>query len=130
MKFKALLVAIALPALPAFAAADYVPGPDSLPQPDAPRGKVTKYTFEQSKIFPGTIRDYWVYLPAHYDAAKPSPVMVFQDGLIYNATNVLDNLIHKKEIHLMIGIFVMHGRVKALSANALDRFNRSFEYDG
>ena len=46
------------------------------------------------------------------------------------ASTVLDNLIAKKEIPVMIGIFVMHGRVKALSTNALDRFNRSYEYDG
>lgn len=30
-----------------------------------------------------------------------------------------------------IGVFVMHGRVKAANADAaLDRFNRSYEYDG
>ena len=29
-----------------------------------------------------------------------------------------------------IGVFVMHGRVKAVQPGALDRFNRSFEYDG
>src|SRR3989442_772199 len=56
--------------------------------------------------------------------------MVFQDGLQYNAPVVFDNLIHKKEIPPLIGIFIMHGRVKALSVNALDRFNRSYEYDG
>ena len=29
----------------------------------------------------------------------------------------------------IVGVFVMHGRVKAPSADALDRMNRSFEYD-
>ena len=29
-----------------------------------------------------------------------------------------------------IGVFVMHGRVKSLSSQAIDRFNRSYEYDG
>ena len=28
-----------------------------------PKGEVTKYTFDPSKIFPGTVRDYWVYVP-------------------------------------------------------------------
>src|SRR5436309_8196837 len=130
MQIKATLSAVLLATMPLLAADDYVPGPDSLPQPGVPKGKVTKYTFEQSKIFPGTTRDYWVYVPQQYDPAKPAPVMVFQDGLIYSATNVLDNLIHKKEIPPIVGIFVMHGRVKALSTNALDRFNRSYEYDG
>src|SRR6476660_8926535 len=130
MRIKPISFALLLTAVSSFAADDYAPGPDSLPQPGVPKGKVTKYTFEQSKIFPGTVRDYWVYVPSQYDAAKPSPVMVFQDGLIYKATDVFDNLIHKKEIPPMIGVFVMHGRVKALSTNALDRFNRSYEYDG
>ena len=130
MRIKPISFALLLTAVSSFAADDYAPGPDSLPQPGVPKGKVTKYTFEQSKIFPGTVRDYWVYVPSQYDAAKPSPVMVFQDGLIYKATDVFDNLIHKKEIPTMIGVFVMHGRVKALSTNALDRFNRSYEYDG
>ena len=31
---------------------------------------------------------------------------------------------------MTVGVFVMHGRVKAPSADALDRFNRSYEYDG
>jgi len=56
--------------------------------------------------------------------------MVFQDGLQYHAPDVFDNLINRKEIPVTIGVFVMHGRVKALSTNALDRFNRSYEYDG
>jgi len=54
---------------------------------------------------------------------------VFQDGLQYNAPVVFDNLIHKKDIPPMVGVFVMHGRVKAASSDALDRMNRSFEYD-
>src|SRR3954465_236887 len=112
------------------AADDYVPGPDSKPQEGVPKGEVTRYTFEKSKIFPGTTRDYWIYVPKQYDPAKPACVMVFQDGLQYNAPVVFDNLINKKEIPVIIGVFVMHGRVKAFSTNALDRFNRSYEYDG
>ena len=33
-----------------------------------PKGEVTKYTFDKSKIFPGTVRDYWVYVP---EAVRP-----------------------------------------------------------
>ncbi len=113
-----------------FAADDYQPGRDSRPQEGVPQGEVTKYTFEDSKIFPGTWREYWVYVPKQYDPAKPTPIMVFQDGLQYNAPVVFDNLIDKKEIPPVIGIFVMHGRVSAPSTHALDRFNRSYEYDG
>src|SRR5713226_9463574 len=70
----------------AFAAEDYKIDPDSLPQEGAPRGEVTQQQWE-SKIFPGTVRDYWVYVPKRYDAAKPACVMVFQDGASYVKTN-------------------------------------------
>jgi sugar lactone lactonase YvrE/enterochelin esterase-like enzyme len=76
------------------------------------------------------VRDYWVYVPKQYDPAKPACVYVNQDGIQYNATAVFDELIHKGEMPVTIGVFVMHGRVKAQSDQALDRFNRSFEYDG
>jgi gluconolactonase len=112
------------------AADDYQPGVDSKPQDGVPRGEVTKHVFDHSNVFPGTTRDYWVYVPKQYDPAKPAPVLIMQDGIRFEATNVLNNLIHKKEIPPLIGIFVNPGRVPALSTNALDRFNRSYEYDG
>jgi sugar lactone lactonase YvrE len=105
------------------------PGPDSQTQPGVPVGDVTKAEFAESKVYPGTWREYWVYVPKQLDRSKPAPVMVFQDGLQYNAPVVFDNLIHKKEIPPIVGVFVMHGRVKAPSVDALDRMNRSFEYD-
>jgi sugar lactone lactonase YvrE/predicted alpha/beta superfamily hydrolase len=104
-------------------------GPDSQTQPGTPAGQVIKGEFADSKVYPGTWREYWVYIPAKLDRAKPAPVMVFQDGLQYNAPLVFDNLIYKKQIPAMVGVFVMHGRVRAPSADALDRMNRSFEYD-
>jgi sugar lactone lactonase YvrE/enterochelin esterase-like enzyme len=97
---------------------------------EIPKGEITKYTFDQSKIFPGTVRDYWVYVPKQYDPAKPACVHVNQDGVQFNARDVFDRLIHNKEIPVLIGVFVMHGRVKAPSDKALDRYNRSYEYDG
>jgi gluconolactonase len=110
---------------------NYQPGPDSKPQPDVPKGEVIKLTFGKSKIFPGTTRDYWVYVPAQYKPDKAACVFVMQDGIRYEAPIVFDNLIFKKEIPVLIGIFVAPGVVKtADSTVALDRFNRSFEYDG
>ncbi|MEO5804637.1 MAG: SMP-30/gluconolactonase/LRE family protein [Verrucomicrobiota bacterium] len=116
--------------LSAGAADDYVPGPDSKPQEGVPKGEVLKFTFEKSKVFPGTTREVTVYVPAQYDSAKPACLYVNQDGVQWNAPVVFDNLIHKKEMPVTIGVFVMHGRVKAADTNALDRFNRSYEYDG
>ena len=110
---------------------DYPLGPDSKPQPGVPKGEVLKLSFDQSKIFPGTARDYWIYVPAQYVPEKPACLYVNQDGIQSEAPTVFDNLIHKKEMPVTIGVFVMHGRVKAADANAaLDRFNRSYEYDG
>jgi gluconolactonase len=95
-----------------------------------PKGEVTKYTFEDSKIFPGTTRDYWIYVPKQYDPAKPACLHVNQDGVQYDAPRVFDELIHKKEMPVLIGVFISPGRVKAPTPEALDRFNRSYEYDG
>jgi len=97
---------------------------------DVPKGAVTKYVFEGSKIFPGTTRDYWVYVPKQYDGSTPACVYVNQDGVQWKAPEVFDRLIAAKQMPVTIGIFVQHGRVKALNDQALDRYNRSYEYDG
>jgi gluconolactonase len=103
----------------------------SILQPGVPRGEILKFSFNQSKIFPGTSRDCWVYVPAQYDPAKPACVYVNQDGIQWKAPNVFDNLINKKEMPITIGVFVTPGKVLADSGSgALDRYNRSFEYDG
>lgn len=132
MRPKSVVIALVLAtSISALAIDDYKPGPDSLPQLDVPHGDVTVHVFDQSKIFPGTTRKYWVYVPRQYDPAKPSPLLVTQDGVGFHAVNVLDNLIAKKEIPPMIGIFVQPGVVPSLSSNtALPRYNRSYEYDG
>ena len=89
----------------------YVPGPDSKEQPGVPKGEVTKYSWNESKIYPGTVRDYWVYVPKQYDPSKPACVFVCQDGILYNATTVFDNLIHRKEMPVTIGIFIQPGDI-------------------
>ena len=85
----------------------------SAAQSAAPTGDVIKGEFAQSKIYPGTWREYWVYIPKQLDRSKPAPVMVFQDGLQYNAPTVFDDLIQKRALPPLVGVFVMHGRVKA-----------------
>jgi len=96
-----------------------------------PKGEILKFTFEHSKIFPGTWREYWVYIPAQYKPDQPACVYVNQDGIQWKAPVVFDNLINKKEMPVTIGVFVTPGRVRASDpAASLDRFDRSFEYDG
>src|SRR5205085_10415241 len=78
-----------------------------------PKGEVLHFTFDRSKIFPGTTRDVWVYVPAQYTADKPACLYVNQDGIQSNAPAVFDTLIAEKSMPVTIGVFVMHGRVKA-----------------
>jgi gluconolactonase len=95
-----------------------------------PKGEVLKFNFKDSKIFPGTSRDYWIYIPAQYKPDKPACVYINQDGIQWKAPTVFDNLIFNNEMPITIGVFITPGKVLADSSNALDRFNRSFEYDG
>ena len=94
----------------------------SMELPGVPRGEVLKFTFDQSKIYPGTWREYWIYVPAQYKADQPACVYVNQDGIQWKAPTVFDNLIHKKEMPVTIGVFVSPGRVLADSgSNAVHR---------
>ena len=116
-------------------AEDYVLGPDSQRQPSVPRGTVTKYSWT-SKIYPGTVRDYWIYVPAQYKPDKPACVRIFQDGghMVddsggWRTAIVFDNLIQKGEMPVTIGIFIDPGVLPAASPDQQNRYNRSFEYD-
>lgn len=106
---------------------------DSKPQEGVPKGKIVGPIQWKSKIFPGTVRNYWLYVPEQYDPAKKTCVLVLQDGLGratgWNMIPVLDNLIHKKEIPVQIGIFIEPGVLPAAHDKAQPRFNRSYEYD-
>ena len=117
------------------AADDYKLGEDSMVRDEVPRGEVTKHKWE-SKIFPGTARDYWIYVPKQYDGSKAACLMVFQDGGTYVSSNgqvrvpvVFDNLIHKKEMPVTIGVFLNPGEVPPAESGTKGRSNRSFEYD-
>ena len=112
-------------------AESYPEDPASIEQQGVPKGELLKFTFDQSKIFPGTWREYWVYVPAQFKGDKPACLYVNQDGVQWKAPTVFDNLIHKGEMPITIGLFVMHGQVRAANENtASNRFNRSYEYDG
>lgn len=119
-----------------FAADDYKLGPDSMRQEGVPKGTVTQSKWISRKVFPGTVRDIWVYVPDQYDASKPACVMVVQDGGGYVSEKgsfrmpiVMDNLIHKKEMPVTIGIFLNPGTIPPARPGAGPRRNRSFEYD-
>ena len=112
---------------------------DSLVQPDVPHGRLEGPFEFRSKIIKGTVRRYWIFVPAQYDGKKPASVLVFQDG--QRATNpegplrvqnVLDNLIHSGDIPVTIGIFITPGNLSEHYPNDLGMSNpdhRAEEYD-
>lgn len=117
----------------------YPLSPDSVEQEGVPRGKVTTHVWKDSKVFPGTIRRYYVYVPAQY-TGEPLDLIVFQDGHTYLNPNgdfrvpvVLDNLIHRGDIPPMVGVFIDPGHLKdELPPEPGWRprpENRSLEYD-
>ena len=103
------------------AADDYKLGPDSLRQVGVPGGEVIKMPpWTNSAIFPGTFREWWIYVPKQYDGSTAANLMVFQDGASYANTNgqyrvpvVFDNLIAKKEMPVTIGVFINPGIFRA-----------------
>ena len=113
----------------------YKLGEDSQRHDGVPRGTVTKHTFSDSKVFAGTVRDFWVYVPAQYDGKTPLAVMVFQDGNNYQKEDgqfrvpiVFDNLIHAGAMPPTLGLFVDPGVFPNQDGGA-PRSNRSVEYD-
>jgi gluconolactonase len=112
---------------------EYTPGPDSQRKEGVPRGTLTRHTWT-SLIYPGTVRDYWVYVPVQYQAGKPVCLMVFQDGGTFVKDDrvpiVFDNLIQSGAMPVTIGIFINPGTPPVLSNKHQPRWNRSYEYDG
>jgi enterochelin esterase family protein len=141
MRASFALTAAALAAAPAFGQlperVTYPLGPDSLVRADVPAGKLVGPTLFKSKVFAGTVRQYWVYVPARYAPDKPANVLFLQDGQravnskgSIRAPVVLDNLIHRDEIPVTVGIFVTPGqRGEAYPEGLGNPNNRSVEYD-
>ncbi len=97
--------------------AHYKLGPDSLPMEGVPKGKFTEARIIPSQVFPGTQHTYYVYVPAQYDPTQPAALMIFNDGQAMMAEggsvqghHVIDNLIYRREIPVMLGVFINPGR--------------------
>lgn len=124
---------------------EYPFGAESEHFENIPQGKVTKHTWAKSKVYAGTIREYFVYVPAQYqpDGSDKAALMVFQDGHAYvdekgqfRTPTVLDNLIASGDMPVTVAVFVNPGWF----AKELDQpqkwkapkgvaSNRSVEYD-
>ncbi len=92
-------------------------GPDSFTHEGVPKGEIRGPFVIKSDVYPGTQHTYWVYVPAQYDPKVPAALMVYQDGQAFKdengemrAQNVMDNLIYRREIPVMLGVFINPGR--------------------
>ena len=103
----------------------YTAPPESKVQPGVPKGVLMQQPEFHSKVYPNTKRDWWIYVPAQYDATKPACLFVIQDGQWTRGywPTFLDNMIAKKEIPVSIAVFVTPGTITK------DLDNRSIEYD-
>jgi len=119
-------------------------GPLSYARPGVPQGKLSEKIAHVSKVYEGMKSNYWIYVPAEYDAKTPAALMVFQDGEGYGKRpedggsdngilNVIDNLIAEKKIPVMICVFINPGDItdapgtetyKGIKAHA-DRVHRT-----
>ena len=99
--------------------------PDSREQAGVPKGAVKQMPPWESRIFAGTRRDWWVYIPAQYRPDQPAAVMVFQDGNVPRTwvPTVFDNLIARHDMPVTVGVFIEPG------GRTAPRDNRSVEYD-
>lgn len=140
MSFQtSIITACTLLAFLTFARAenDYKLGPLSQENPGVSHGKIIPMPNWESKIYPGTKRDWWVYVPAQYDAAKPACLMVFQDGHDYvglkgawRVPTVFDNLIASGDMPVTIAVFINPGHDGSYEVKSPWRVsNRSSEYD-
>ena len=112
---------------------------DSQRHAGVPQGRLEGPFEFHSQVIPGTVRRYWVHVPAHYDGSQPANLLVFHDG--HRATNpdgslrvpdVLDNLVQRGDIPPTIGVFVTPGHRAAHWPDSIGHANpdhRAEEYD-
>jgi gluconolactonase len=93
------------------------------------KGELRNFTFSGSKIFPGTVRQVTVFIPAQYDGSKPACVYVRTDGFNPHEQALLETMIATREMPVTIGVFVRPGDLPATVKNTMGRRNRCFEYD-
>ncbi len=114
----------------------YELGSDSKPRAGVPEGRVTEFTLEDSRVYPGYRHRWWLYVPAQYDGETPLALMVFLDGAYLSFVQrdstwripvVLDNLIAQKDVPAMAAVFIDPGE-RIRNPSAFDD-QRSYEYD-
>lgn len=133
-----LCIALAGLQLPLAAAQGFQPTPDHEVRAGVPSGTVKEMDVWHSKVFPGTTRNWWIYVPAQYRPDGSAALMVFQDGRNYinpkgfwRAPIVFDNLIARGAMPVTLAVFINPGHepAKGTPKRPTSGSNRSFEYD-
>ena len=103
--------------------------PECYEQAGVPQGKLSEKLIHTSQIYNGTVSEYWIYVPAQYQADKPAALMVWHDGHNHirrdgsaRTLNVIDNLIHQGKMPVSIHVFISPGMQG-------ERRMRSIQYD-
>ncbi|QDU79786.1 enterobactin/ferric enterobactin esterase [Polystyrenella longa] len=127
---------LTITAAPLLAEEPYKHGPDSERQAGVPQGEILEGSYTSDDVYAGTVRDYYVYIPAQYQPGETACLMVFQDGASYvdverdqRVPIVFDNLIHQKKMPVTIGVFINPGVFSQETEGGKPKRNRSFEYD-
>ncbi len=121
---KSTPILLALFAFAAFAqpgtpdpGAYYKFSPDAVVDENVPKGEIKGPFTLPSQAYLGTQHTYWIYVPAQYDASVPASLMIYNDGQAFMAPEgdvraqvVMDNLIFRREIPVMIAVFINPGR--------------------
>ena len=102
--------------------------PATVKMEESMRGEVLRFTLSGSPIYPGTEREILVYVPQQYTGEQPACLLVCMDGILYDATTVMDNLIASGEMPVTIGVFIQPGVVHD-EAGEVVRYNRCKEFD-
>ena len=102
--------------------------PATVKMEESLRGEVLKFTLNDSHIYSGTEREIMVYVPQQYTGDVPACLLVCMDGILYDATTVMDNLIASGEMPVTIGVFVTPGVVYDEEGEVV-RYNRCKEFD-
>ena len=132
--------------------APYTPAPESTMHLNgAPVGKLNgmpvgttnlpPLLYAAKEAYPGLNKmlsyEYWIYVPAQYQAGCPAALMVFQDGIHFvgtddakiNAPTVMDNLIASGDMPVTIGLFINPGEPGNGHYDGSEQPNRSQQYD-
>ncbi|TWU06424.1 alpha/beta hydrolase-fold protein [Stieleria varia] len=115
---------------------EWTPHPDAIANNDVPHGTVESMPQWESEIFPNTVRDWAIYVPAQYRKEQPAALMVFQDGERMRDVKgrwripiVFDNLIARGDMPPTIAVFLNPGHDKSKPRQKNKSSNRGFEYD-